>query len=78
MAIDLPRVVERQTIEPELLTTKQAAALAGMGERTFWRHSHAGLAPAPVRIGGLCRYRRAEILVWIEAGCPHCDEGAKK
>ena len=36
----------------ELLTTAQAAKLCGLGERTFWRHAHSGVAPAPVRIGG--------------------------
>jgi len=60
---------------PELLTTAQAAKLCGLGERTFWRHAHNGVAPAPVRIGGSARYRRADLLRWIEAGCPRCDGG---
>ena len=59
----------------ELLTTREAAKLCGLGERTFWRHSHSGAAPAPVRIGGSTRYRRADLLRWIEAGCPRCDGG---
>jgi predicted DNA-binding transcriptional regulator AlpA len=63
------------TILPELLTAKQAAALCSMGERTFWRHAHSGLAPAPVKIGGSARYRRADLLAWIAAGCPRCDGG---
>ena len=40
-------------LEPELLTTAQAAKLCGLGERAFWRHAHSGAAPAPLRIGGL-------------------------
>lgn len=56
-------------IVPELLTTCEAARLTGMGERTIWRHSRSGLAPAPIRIGGLIRYRRAELLDWIAGGC---------
>ena len=59
----------------ELLTTREAAALCGLGERTFWRHSHSGAAPAPVRIGGSARYRRSDLLGWIRAGCPRCDGG---
>jgi excisionase family DNA binding protein len=59
----------------ELLTTREAARLCGLGERTFWRHTHSGVAPAPVRIGGSARYRRADLLRWIEAGCPRCDGG---
>ena len=64
-------------VVPELLTTKQAAALVGCGERTFWAWSRSGLAPAPLKIGlGLrpaVRYRRTDIMAWIAAGCPRVD-----
>jgi prophage regulatory protein len=62
---------------PELLTTAEAARLCNMGERTFWRHSHNGAAPAPVRIGGTVRYVRSVLLEWIKAGCPRVDEGTQ-
>ncbi len=65
------------TIAPELLTSRQAAALAGVGERTWWRWSRCGLAPAPIKIGdgkrAAVRFRRSELLDWIAAGCPRCD-----
>jgi excisionase family DNA binding protein len=61
------------TIAPELLTTREAAKLLGIGERTLWRHSRSGAAPAPLTIGGAVRYRRSEILDWIAAGCPRID-----
>ena len=58
-------------IVPDLLTTKQAAALCSVGERTLWRWSRSGIAPAPVKIGGSAvRFKRAEIIEWIDAGCP--------
>jgi len=61
-------------ITPELLTTKQAAKLLGIGERTLWRWSRSGVAPAPVKIGGTAvRYRRDEYLDWIADGCPRCN-----
>ena len=64
-------------IVPELLTSKQAAELCGVGERTYWAWSRSGLAPKPVLIGHgtrpACRHRRSEILRWIESGCPRCD-----
>ncbi len=61
-------------IIPELLTTKQAAALVNCGERTLWRWSRSGIAPKPVKIGGSAvRYRRDEYLEWIADGCPRCD-----
>lgn len=57
-------------IIPELLTTREAARLCGMGERTLWRHSRSGAAPAPRKIGvSLVRYSRQEILAWIAGGC---------
>ena len=58
-------------IIPQLLTTKQAAALCSVGERTMWRWSHSGIAPAPLKIAGSAvRFKRAEIIEWIDAGCP--------
>jgi predicted DNA-binding transcriptional regulator AlpA len=64
-------------ILPELLSTRQAAQLCGLGERTLWRYSRSGIAPRPVKIGngkqGAVRFRRAELLAWIEAGCPRVD-----
>jgi len=64
-----------EEVTPELLTTKEAARLCGCGERSLWRWTRSGRAPAPVRIGGSAavRYRRAELLAWIEAGCPRVD-----
>jgi predicted DNA-binding transcriptional regulator AlpA len=66
-----------ETITPELLTTKQAAALCGVGERSLWRWSRCGIAPRPIKIGigknGAVRFRRNELLDWIGAGCPKVD-----
>ena len=60
-------------IVPELLTTKQAALLCNVGERTLWRWSHSGQAPKPLKIGpnkrSATRYRRQELLSWIVGGC---------
>jgi predicted DNA-binding transcriptional regulator AlpA len=62
------------TIAPQLLTAKEAAALVNCGERTLWRWSRSGVAPAPVKIGASAvRYRRDEYLDWIAAGCPRCN-----
>jgi excisionase family DNA binding protein len=58
------------TTVPELLTVEQAAEMAGVGKRSWWRFSSSGKAPAPVRIGRSVRWRRAEIAEWIAAGCP--------
>jgi predicted DNA-binding transcriptional regulator AlpA len=64
-------------IVAELLTCKEAARLAGVGERTWWSWTRSGLAPKPIAIGyGLrpaVRYRRAELLAWIASGCKPVD-----
>lgn len=69
-------------ILPELLTTKQAAELCGIGERTLWSWSRSGIAPAPLRIGlGLrpaVRFKRVELLQWIQDGCPRTDGRANR
>lgn len=59
----------------ELVTTKEAADMAGVGERTWWGWSRSGVAPAPLKVGGAVRYSRSAILKWIEAGCPRVDGG---
>ncbi|MBA4016457.1 MAG: DNA-binding protein [Pirellula sp.] len=60
--------------ESLLLTTAEAARLSGIGERTLWRWSRSGIAPAPIKIGGSAvRYRRRDIEAWISAGCPRVD-----
>lgn len=62
---------------PALLTTLEAAKLCSCGERTWWRWSRNGTAPAPVKIGNgvrpSVRFSRDEILAWIAAGCPRVD-----
>ena len=71
-----------ESITPELLTTRQAAKLAGVGERTWWRWSRNKRAPKPIKIGpgkqGVVRYRRSDIMQWIADGCPRIDGGPEE
>ena len=64
-------------IAPQLLTTRQAAQLAGVSERTWWAWSRSGLAPRSIAIGHgtrpAVRYRLADIEAWITGGCKRCD-----
>ncbi len=64
-------------VTPELLTSKQAAALAGVGERTWWRWTRCGLAPPPIKIGlgprAAVRHKKADLMAWIAEGCPRID-----
>lgn len=56
--------------EPLLIADTEAARLAGLGRSTWHRLRAAGKVPPPVKLGRSCRWRRAEIVAWIEAGCP--------
>ena len=62
---------ERPTkIESLLIPDTVAAALAGIGRSTWWRLHAAGKTPAAIKMGRSVRWNRAEIVAWIEAGCP--------
>lgn len=53
------------TNEPELLSTRQAAALLGVGIRTVGRWCALGVIPH-VKIAGTVRFRRAALMAWVE------------
>jgi predicted DNA-binding transcriptional regulator AlpA len=53
-----------------LLDAGELAALTQRSVRSVWRDNGAGRLPRPVRLGGAVRWRRGEILAWIDAGCP--------
>lgn len=64
------------TLQPDqgqlrlLLSVKQVAQIVASSERTLWRLSDSGQMPSPVRIGRSVRWRRSDILRWVELGCP--------
>lgn len=58
-------------IEPQLLSTEEAAQYLGMSAETLrhwrkrWEHDHYG--PAFLRLGRHVKYRRATVDAWIRA-----------
>lgn len=56
-------------LEPALLRDRESAALCSIARSTFLALVRDGRAPRPVRLGSATRWRRAELLDWIEAGC---------
>ncbi len=50
-----------------LLTVKESSALLRISVPTFWRRVADGTIPKPVKLGGLSRWPRSEILEVIEA-----------
>jgi len=64
------------TIEPGLLTLRQAASRCGVSERALWGWARSGASPAPLKIGkGTVRYSKPAYVEWIKAGCPRIDGG---
>lgn len=59
----------------ELLDADTAAAMVGVSRATWDRMRSAALVPAPVKLnnGTITRWRRAELVQWIEDGCPNCS-----
>ena len=64
-------MAELITATSALLDDKSTlAALLNTSIRTIDRLNSSGQIPAPLRIGARPRWRREEILAWIQAGCP--------
>jgi excisionase family DNA binding protein len=53
-----------------LADAEEAARVCSISESMLYKLNAAGKMPAPVRIGSLLRWKRRELLEWIEAGCP--------
>lgn len=49
-----------------LLTAREGAAVLQVSEPTFWRWVSKRLLPPPVKLGGLSRWPKSEILAVIE------------
>lgn len=56
----------------ELLDVNAVAKLlGGCSHRHIYRLSDAGRMPCPIKLGRLVRWRRSELVDWIDHGCPH-------
>ncbi len=60
-----------QANEGLLIDSKAVARLLSVSKRHVEKMNCSGeLGPAAIKLGRCCRWRRSEILRWIEAGCP--------
>ncbi len=60
----------RPGVSAELLDVKAVALLlGGCSTRHVYRLADAGQMPRPIRLGSLVRWRRAELMSWLEGGC---------
>ncbi len=63
-----------QAKAPLLLSDAECAALCGIGRRTWNTYRTAGKVPPSIRMGGLTRWRRSDIELWVELGCPSTEK----
>jgi prophage regulatory protein len=68
---DPPADGNRPAVEPLLLSARDLAGLLGAGVRTIRSWDASGRIPAPLRLSpGCVRWRRDEIRLWVDSGCP--------
>ena len=56
------------------LTAGDVADLLGVSERHVWKLHATGGLPCPIRLGRCVRWRRRELLAWLDADCPSRDK----
>jgi excisionase family DNA binding protein len=55
---------------PRLLTVPEVALRLRISQRSLWRLIANGQIVAPLRIGGLVRWRESDIADWLLQNCP--------
>ena len=59
-------VVKDLSITSVLVSDAVGAELIGVSRSSFWNRVHDGTLPQPIRLGGMTRWRRDEILAAID------------
>ncbi|MDD3586351.1 MAG: helix-turn-helix domain-containing protein [Thermoguttaceae bacterium] len=63
--------------ESILLSTPHAAELIGCSKQALRNWHLFGRVPVPTMIGNRLYWKRAELIQWIDAGCPNREEWKK-
>lgn len=73
------KAISSDTVVKEVLNKREVAEryCGGCSPRHIERLATRRLMPAPVRIGGLVRWRRADLEAWLAGGCKPLNGGAK-
>lgn len=61
--------------ESLLLTVDDVARLLKVSVRSVYRLKSAGYLPKATEVLGSTRWRRADIVAWVAAGCPRRENG---
>ena len=69
------RLIRENPSAPLLVTAEKAAELLSIGKSTFWREVKNKNVPPPVKIGGLTRWRVADLERCVEKLAPESGGG---
>lgn len=68
MAAQIPATEDRE--QAVLLDVQAVAQMLGCSPRHCYRLADGGRMPRPIKLGALVRWRRQQLLDWLDAGCP--------
>lgn len=63
---------------PQLLTDTDAGELLGLAPATLCNMRTKGRGPSFIKVGGLVRYRHADLVDWIESRVRHTTDGRRR
>jgi predicted DNA-binding transcriptional regulator AlpA len=63
---------------PQLLTEADAGKLLGLAPATLRNMRTKGRGPSFIKVGGLVRYRHADIVDWIESRVRYTTDSARR
>ena len=58
----------------QLITVKTLSKMLATSVRSVWRYKSSGGLPKAVKVGCSVRWRKSDIQLWIEMGCPGQSE----
>lgn len=71
---DVHRIVAPELRNPSaserLVTVDEVAGKLAVSTRSVWRLVSARKIVLPIKVGGATRWREAELIRWMAAGCP--------
>jgi excisionase family DNA binding protein len=68
--MEVTQIIQPSATLPLLISVESVADLLGISPRSVWRRLSSGEMIEPIKIGKSVRWRRQEVIDWVEAGCP--------
>ena len=67
-----------QTYQQKLVDAKSLGKILSVSQRQVFRLKSSGRLPLCLKLGGAVRWRRSDIDLWLELGCPDVFEFEKR